>query len=591
MAIAAWLTLGVLLLVLVLLVGTRLPTDAVLTGGVALLLIAGVIDAHDALYGLANEGVVTIAVLFVVANGVRETGALSGVVPRLLGRGGSLVGAQARIMIPAAVLSAFVNNTPLVAMLMPVIADWGRSLKISASKLLLPLSVASILGGACTLIGTSTNLIVNGWLLDETEQGGISMFEIGQIGLPVAVVGIGYVLLTARWLLPDRAPVIDTTADLRQYTVELIIEPSSPLAGKTIEDAGLRGLPGLYLAEIDRGAQVLPAVSGNIKLREGDRLVFVGAVGSVVDLQKIRGLSVADNQLYKLGGSRTNRVFLEAVVSDSCPLIGQTIKEGQFRTRYSAVVIAVARNGERLTGKLGDIRLRAGDTLLLEARTNFVAQQGRSRDFFLVSRIDGAAPPNHERAGVALAAVVGMVILVTAGWLSMLKASMLAAGVMLMTRCCRVSSARAAVDLPVLVVIAASLGLGRAIQVSGLADVMAELMLSATGSSPHTALAMIFTVTAILAGAITAKAAAVLILPVALVVSGELGVAFMPFAITVMMAASTTIATPIGYPTNMMVMGPGSYRYRDFLIFGAPLTLIIGVMCVWLIPVFWPFVG
>ena len=591
MAIAAWLTLGVLLLVLVLLVGTRLPTDAVLTGGVALLLIAGVIDAHDALYGLANEGVVTIAVLFVVANGVRETGALSGIVPRLLGRGGSLVGAQARIMIPAAVLSAFVNNTPLVAMLMPVIADWGRSLKISASKLLLPLSVASILGGACTLIGTSTNLIVNGWLLDETDLGGISMFEIGQVGLPVALVGIIYVLLTARWLLPDRAPVIDTTADLRQYTVELIIEPSSPLAGKTIEDAGLRGLPGLYLAEIDRGAQVLPAVSGNIKLREGDRLVFVGAVGSVVDLQKIRGLSVADNQLYKLGGSRTNRVFLEAVVSDSCPIIGQTIEEGQFRTRYSAVVIAVARNGERLTGKLGDIRLRAGDTLLLEARTNFVAQQGRSRDFFLVSRIDGAAPPNHERAGVALAAVVGMVILVTAGWLSMLKASMLAAGVMLMTRCCRVSSARAAVDLPVLVVIAASLGLGRAIQVSGLADVMAELMLSATGSSPYTALAMIFAVTAILAGAVTAKAAAVLILPVALVVSGELGVAFMPFAITVMMAASTTIATPIGYPTNMMVMGPGSYRYRDFLVFGAPLTLIIGVMCVVLIPVFWPFVG
>ncbi|MFT5679949.1 MAG: di/tricarboxylate transporter [Myxococcota bacterium] len=591
MAIAAWITLGVLILVLILLVGTRLPTDAGLAGGVALLLIAGVIDAHDALYGFANEGVITIAVLFVVASGVKETGALNGIVPRLLGRGSNLVTAQARMMLPAAVLSAFVNNTPLVAMLLPVISDWGRSLKISASKLLLPLSVASILGGACTLIGTSTNLIVNGWLLDETDQGGMSMFEIGQIGLPVAVVGIAYVLLTARWLLPDRAPVLDTTEDPRQYTVELMVDSGSPLAGKTIEDAGLRGLPGLYLAEIDRGNQVLPAVSGNVKLRQGDRLVFVGAVGSVVDLQKIRGLSVADNQTFKLGGSRTNRVFLEAVVSDSCPIIGQTIKEGQFRTRYSAVVIAVARNGERLSGKLGDIRLRAGDTLLLEARANFAAQQGSSRDFFLVSRIEGAAPPNHERAGIALAAVVGMVILVTAGWLSMLKASLLAAGVMLIAGCCRVSGARAAVDLPVLVVIAASLGLGRAIQVSGLADVMAELMLSVAGGSPHAALAMVFTVTALLAGAITAKAAAVLVLPVALVLSGELGVAFMPFAIAVMMAASTTIATPIGYPTNMMVMGPGSYRYRDYLVFGTPLTLIIGAMCVGLIPVFWPFAG
>jgi di/tricarboxylate transporter len=590
MAAAAWITLGVLVLVLTLLILTRLPTDAVLAGGVALLLIAGVIDAHDALYGLSNEGVVTIAVLFVVANGVRETGALDGIVPRLLGRGGSLVGAQARIMLPVAVLSAFVNNTPLVAMLMPVIGDWGRSLKISASKLLLPLSVASILGGACTLIGTSTNLIVNGWLLDETGRG-MSMFEISRIGLPVAVIGIAYVLLTARWLLPSRAPVIDTGEDPRQYTVELMVDPGSPLAGRTIEDAGLRGLPGLYLAEIDRGEQVLPAVSGNVELREGDRLVFVGVVGSVVDLQKIRGLSVADNQLFKLGGSRTNRVFVEAVVSDSCPIIGQTIKEGQFRTRYSAVVIAVARNGERLSGKLGDIRLRAGDTLLLEARANFAAQQGSSRDFFLVSRIQGAAPPNHERAGVALAAVVGMVVAVTAGWLSMLQASMLAAGVMLMTRCCRVSGARSAVDLPVLLVIAASLGLGRAIQVSGLADAMADLMLSATGGSPHTALAMIFTVTAVLAGAITAKAAAVLVLPVALVLSAELGVAFMPFAVAVMMAASTTLATPIGYPTNMMVMGPGSYRYRDYLVFGAPLTLLIGAMCVVLIPMFWPFVG
>ena len=588
MAMAAWITLGILILVLLLLVFTRLPTDAVLLGGLTLLLIFDVLDAKDALHGLANEGVVTIAVLFVVAQGVQQTGALNSIVHRLLGRSSSLTGAQARIMLPAAVLSAFVNNTPLVAMLMPVVSDWGRSLKISASKLLLPLSVASILGGACTLIGTSTNLIVNGWLLDETGSG-ISMFEIAQIGLPVALVGIVYVLLLGHWLLPSRAPVIDAGEDPRQYTVELIVEPASPMAGKTIEEAGLRGLPGLYLAEIDRGEQVLPAVSANVKLREGDRLVFVGVVASVVDLQKIRGLSVADNQLFKLKGSRTNRAFIEAVVSDSCPIIGQTIREGRFRTRYNAVVIAVARNGERLTGKIGNIQLRAGDTLLLEARANFARQQSNSRDFFLVSAVDGATPLNHERAGIALATVVGMVVVVTVGWLSMLKASMLAAGVMLLTRCCRVSAARAAVDWPVLLVIAASLGLGRAIQVSGLADVMAELMLSAAGGSPHFALALIFTVTAILAGAITAKAAAVLVLPVALVLSGELSVSFMPFAIAVMMAASTTIATPIGYPTNMMVMGPGSYRYRDYLVFGTPLTVLIGVICVVLIPLFWSF--
>ena len=589
MLTAATITLAVLALVIVLLVGTRLPTDAVLVGGVTLLLVSGVLEPHDALYGLANEGVVTIAVLFIVAQGVKDTGALNGIVPRLLGRAGSLVGAQARIMLPAAVLSAFVNTTPLVAMLMPIVSDWGRGLRLSASKLLLPLSTASILGGACTLVGTSTNLIVNGWLLEETDTGGISMFEIGRIGLPVAVAGIAYVLLASRWLLPDRAPVIDVTEDPRQYTVELIVDAGSPLAGRTIEDAGLRGLPGLYLAEIDRGEQVLPAVSANVKLREGDRLVFVGVIGSVVDLQKIRGLSVADNQLYKLGGSRTNRAFIEAVVSDSCPIIGQTIKEGRFRTRYNAVVIAVARNGERLPGKIGDIRLRVGDTLLLEGRANFARQQANSRDFFLVSQVEGARPPNHERAGVALAAVVGMVIAVTAGWMSMLEASMLAAGAMLMTRCCRVSAARQAVDWPVLVVIAASLGLGRAIQVSGLDDTLAAQIVSASAGDPETALGLVFAATAVLAGAITAKAAAVLVLPVTAVLAEGLGVSLMPFAITVMMAASTTVATPIGYPTHMMVMGPGSYRYRDYLWFGAPLTLLIGAMCVGLIPMLWPW--
>lgn len=588
MTLAAWTTLGVISLVLALLVGSRLPMDAVMVGGVTLLLLTGVLEPHDALYGMSNEGVATIAALYVVAHAVQQTGALNTIVPRMLGRGESLMTAQARLMIPAAILSAFVNNTPLVAMLMPVVSDWGRSLRISASKLLLPLSIASILGGACTLVGTSTNLIVNGWLIDELGEG-LSMFEVGQIGVPIALLGIGYVLVMGRWLLPDRAPVIAVGEDPRQYTVELTVDSGSPLSGKTIEQAGLRGLPGLYLAEIDRGEQVLPAVSGNVKLQEGDRLVFVGVIASVVDLQKIRGLSVADNQQYKLGGSRTNRTFLEAVVSDSCPLVGQTVREGRFRTRYNAVIIAIARNGARLSGKLGDVRLKVGDTLLLEARSNFLQQHQTSRDFFLVSRVDGATPPNHERAGIALLGVMGMIVLVTLGWMSMLQASLLTAAVLLLLGCCRISSARNAINWPVLVVIAASLGLGRAIQVSGLAEVLADSIFMMAQGSPHFALGLVFTTTAILAGAITAKAAAVLVLPVALALSTELSVSFSPFAIAVIMAASTTLATPIGYPTNMMVMGPGSYRYRDYLLFGTPLTVLIGVACVLMIPWFWPF--
>jgi len=589
MGLEALLTLAILALVLGLLVFSRAPPDAVLVGGVTLLLLGGVIDTHDALHGMANEGVVTIAVLFVVAAGLRETGAMDALSGRMLGRPKTLSGAQARLLFPVGLLSAFMNNTPLVAMMMPVVSDWARRLKFSPSKLLLPLSYASILGGACTLVGTSTNLIVNGWLIEETGRASLGMFEIGKVGLPIAFMGAAYILIGARWLLPARDRVLDPGEDPRQYTVEVLVDEDGPLVNKTIEAAGLRHLSGLYLVEIEREQQVLAAVSPNVALKGGDRLVFVGVVASVVDLQKIRGLSLAGDQVYKLDTPRNNRLLVEAVVSNSSPLVNQTIREGRFRTHYKAVVLAVGRNGERLEGKIGDIRLRAGDTLLIEARAGFALEQRDSRDFYLVSDVVGTRPPSHDRAGVSLAILAGMVALVATGSLSMLKASMLAAGLMFITGCCRASVARAAVDWQVLVVIAASLGLGKGIQRSGLDVVMADGLVAAVGSSPTMALAAVFTVTAVLAGVVTAKAAAVLLLPVALGLSQTIGVDFMPFVIAIMVAASTTVATPIGYPTNLMVMGPGGYRFSDYMRFGGPLTVLIGVMSVLLIPVFWPF--
>ncbi len=585
----AWLTLAVLGAVLGMLVLTSLPADAVLAGAVVLLMLTGVISSEQALHGLANEGVITIGALFMVAAGLRETGGMSLLSERILGRPRSLLSAQSRLLLPAAALSAFMNNTPLVAMLMPVVHDWGRKLGLSASRLLMPLSYASILGGACTLIGTSTNLIVNGWLIAETDHPPLGMFEVAWVCLPAAVVGVAYMLITSRWLLPERQPLLDPREDPREYTVEVMVEAGGPLVGKTVEDAGLRHLPGLYLVEIEREDQVLPAVSANVKLRGDDRLVFVGVVESVLDLHSIRGLSAVDQQTYKLDVPRTNRTLIEAVVSNSSPMAGQTIREGGFRTRYKAVVIAVARNGERLGGKLGDIRLQAGDTLLMEGRKDFADRMRDSRDFFLVSAVAGYQQPNYDRAWISLLILGAMVLAVTAGWLSMLEASVLAVGAMLATGCCSVRAAREAVDPQVLLVIAAALGLGKALQYSGLAAALSEVMLGVVGSDPAMALAAVFAVTALLAGSITAKAAAVLVLPIAQVLAGALGVDFMPFGIAVMVAASTTIATPLGYPTNLMVMGPGGYRFRDYVVFGGPLTVIIGVISVLIIPMIWGF--
>jgi di/tricarboxylate transporter len=278
----AWLTLGVVLLVLGLLAFSQIAADLVLLSGLAVLFLSGVLTAPEALAGFANEGMITVANLFIVAAGVVETGGITWGADRLFGRPHSVGHAIARMMLPTAGLSAFMNNTPLVAMLIPAVNDWAKQHRIAPSKLMIPLSYAAILGGTCTLIGTSTNLVVNGMLIraSDAQQAaggpvtlprGLSMFDITWVGLPAALVGIGFLVLCSRHLLPNRLPSIETVSDPRQYTIEMLVEPDSPVAGKSIEQAGLRHLPSLYLAEIDREGVVMPAVGPEERLRAGDR--------------------------------------------------------------------------------------------------------------------------------------------------------------------------------------------------------------------------------------------------------------------------------------------------------------------------------
>lgn len=599
LSMEAWITLAVLMAVLYFLMRSNRAPDAILWCGLAILMVVpvrkegnwelGVMSAGDALSGLANEGVVTIAAMFAVAAGLKETGALRWLSYKLMGTPKSLTSAQNRIMWPTATISAFMNNTPLVAMLLPIIDEWSKQHRLSASKLLMPLSFASILGGTCTLIGTSTNLVVNGWIIEELNHPGLGMFEITIIGLPVAVVGIVYILIAQRWLLKDRKPPISYSDDARQYTVEMMVEAEGRLVGKTIQEAGLRGLPGLYLIEIDRGGEILPAVSSNISLLAEDRLIFAGVVESVVDLQRISGLRLATEQVYKMNEPRSNRILIEAVVSNTCPLIGKSIRDGHFRTMYNAAVIAVARNGERINKKIGDIVLRPGDTLLLETRQSFAEQQRNNRDFYLVSRVEGSRPLNQEKAGLALVLLLTLIVLVTFGVMSMLQAALLIAGIMVLSKCCSASVARRAIDMQTLLVIAAAIGLGKAMQLSGLATVIGDLMLALVGSNLTLMLIAVLTVTMLLGNLITAKAGAVLMLPIVIAIASDLGVSHIPFIIAVMFASATSLATPISYPTNLMVYGAGGYRFKDYLMLGVPLSIIIIIMGSVLIPMVWTF--
>ncbi|NEX21960.1 SLC13 family permease [Thiorhodococcus mannitoliphagus] len=585
----AWLSLAVVALVIGSLAFTKLAADVVLVGGVAVLLLAGVLTPGEALSGLSNEGMVTVGVLYVVAAGLRETGAIAWLVQGVLGRPKRLAGAQMRLMAPIMGLSAFLNNTPVVAMFLPAVNEWARRNRLPISKLLIPMSYAAILGGTCTLIGTSTNLIVNGLLVKETGRGSLGMFEIAWVALPCAAIGLIYLITVGRWLLPDRRPVMSDMDDPRQYTIEMLVEPASPLVGKTIEAAGLRHLPGMYLLEIERDGDILPAIAPHQRLQAGDQLVFVGIVDSVVDLQRFRGLLPAGDQVFKLDVPRPERCLMEAVVSDSCPIVGRSIREGRFRSLYSAAVIAVARNGERIERKIGDIVLKPGDTLLIEADPSFAERQHNSRDFFLVSQVPDSHPLRQDKAMIAIAILFCMVLAVTLEWLSMLQAAMLAAGFLLITRCINAGLARAAVDWQVLIAIAGSFGLGLALQKTGAAAVIAGQMTGLAQGDPLLSLAVVYLLTMLFTELITNNAAAVLMFPIGLSTSQALGVDFTPYAIAIMMAASASFSTPIGYQTNLMVYGPGGYRFSDYLRVGIPLNLMVAAITVTLAPLVWGF--
>lgn len=592
MTLFAVLTLAVIVGALALMMLNVASPDLVLLGGVVVLTAAGVLTPADAFAGFANAGMLTVAALFVVAAGLRETGAVQLITGVLLGRPRTERGALARLIVPVTIASSFLNNTTIVATLLPAVHGWGRRIGIAPSRLLMPLSFASIVGGTCTLIGTSTNLVVAG-LVDELAPDNpgldpIGMFDITPVGVLVAVAGGAVLLIAGPWLLPNRKPAISAHDDPREYTMELLVPAGSRLARRTIEHAGLRHLPGAFLMEIVRGEQVLPVVDAQQRLAEGDRLIFVGDVDAMVDLQRLPGLAAAPDQVFKLDGDRLNRRIIEAVVSPRNPLVGRTIRDGGFRGRYQAVVIGVARAGERVEGRIGDIVLRSGDVLMLEAHERFLDEHRSRSDFVLVSSVQGATPPRLERAWIAGVILLALVIAISVGGVAVVTAAWIAAGAMVLTRCCSLEEARRSLDLTVLVAIAAAFGLGRAMLTSGLDQSLASAVVSLGANSPVLALIATYLVTAILTELITNNAAAVLAVPIALSLAHAVGAEPMAFIIVVMIAASASFLTPIGYQTNLMVFNAGGYRPLDYTRLGLPMSLVAGAVTLVAVPWIWP---
>ncbi|MDZ5473960.1 SLC13 family permease [Bacillus sp. 31A1R] len=550
--------------------------DFIVLCALACLMLFGILSPADAVKGFSNEGMLTVALLFIVAGAVQQSGIFTKLATVLMGHGDKPRSSLARMMLPISALSAFLNNTPIVVMFTPIIRKWCKERNISPSKFLLPLSYATIFGGTITLIGTSTNLLVHG-LMIENGMKGYSMFQLAIIGIPAAILGILFMCTIGYKILPSRKSSEELFQNTREFLSELLVESHSPVIGKTIEQAGLRRLNGIYLIEIIRadGEKVAPVTSHH-KIKSGDRLIFTGLISTIVELQTMKGLRVDTGSTIELEDLKNgNQILLEAVISHQSSLVHKSIKQNRFRMRYGGGVIAVHRNEERINNKVGDIVLQPGDTLLILAGRDFINRWASSKDFYILNPVESPDVMDYKSSIISIVTLIGMVLLAAFEILSMFKAAVLAVLILFFTKAITIESIKKYVQLNVLLLIASSFGVGIAIEQSGTASLLAETLIHyTTGLGLIGLITILYLITTIFTEIITNNAAIVLMFPIAQATAQQLGVDPIPLFMAITIAASASFATPIGYQTNLIVYGPGGYRFSDYLKIGVPLNIL-----------------
>lgn len=584
----------VLIMIIAMLIGLLFEVarpDMVVFSVLVVFLITGILTTEEALSGFSNEGMLTIALLFIVAGSVQKSGIVDQLMTKWLQNSKSQLGSMLRFFIPTSAFSAFLNNTPIVVTFTPIIKKWCEERNIAPSKFLIPLSYVTILGGTITLMGTSTNLVVHGLLLDRDLEG-FSLFTLAPVGIPVVIVGMLYIFFIGRHLLPDNKGFSQQiNEESKEYIAEMQVEDSFKYINRNVKEAGLRDLKGLYLIEIIRENERISPVRSSTKVFAGDRLIFTGLISTIADLQKKRGLKLetgTDITLDKLKNGTTNLV--EAVVSHQSSLLTKTIKQSKFRSMYDAGVIAVHRNNERIKSKVGDITLKPGDTLLLLAGSDFIEKNNQSNDFYVVSSLDTPKSLNQNplKGLFSVGVLLSMILLVTIGVLSMFKAMVLGVMILLLSQSITVSEAKKYVHFDVLLLVASSLGIGEAMTKTGLATWIAnQLMAIGQPLGLIAMLVIMYILTNIFTELITNTAAAALMLPIGLSIAEALNLDPMGFAVLVAIAASASFITPIGYQTNLIVYGPGGYKFLDYVKIGTPLSILVMITAVTFIYNIW----
>jgi di/tricarboxylate transporter len=481
------------------------------------------------------------------------------------------------------------NNTPIVAILIPSIKRWASKNNLSVSKFLIPLSYAAIFGGMCTLIGTSTNLIVHGLMLEHGYQG-FSFFELTKVGLPVAAVGMIYILTIGQRLLPNRKePFFEIDENTRDYVIELKVTGDYPNVGKTIEQCGLRHLKGLFLFQIERNWEVIAPASPDEIIKVGDRLFFTGIPETILELQKTPGLQLIKDPAFDLKNYDSDKIqAYEAVVSHSSPLVGKRVKDSNFRGKYNSVILAIHRNGERIKSKIGDIVIEAGDTLLILGPRKFFNEWYYNKDFYLISSAPEVYSKPSKQAWFSVGVLLVMILLIVFNIVPLISAAGLAAVILIITKSISPQNAKNMIDWKVLIVIGSAFGIAVGIENSGIAGFMADIIVG-VGSKIGTigVLVGIYAITSIYNTIITSNATSALIFPIALSSALAVNADVNAFGITVAVASAASFASPLSYQTNLMVYGPGGYKFKDYLKIGAPLQILVGIFAILLINFFY----
>ena len=567
----AWITIVTVLGMFTILLFTKWRSDLVFLGAIGVLYVTGVLDAKDAFSGFSSTSVVTVGVLFVVVAGLTHTGVLQWIVKHLLGTPNSYSKAVTRLMLPVAFLSSFLSNTTVVTLFVNIVKMWAKKLGISPSKLLIPLSYASGMGGVCTLIGTPPNLIISG-LYEEKTGEAMNILTTTIPGLFCLAVGV-LSIIAMRKLLPDRKASESAVESIGDYTVEFQVPSDNPYIGQTLGEAGLFHDKGGSLIEMHHFDDTPLPIMEDEPIMGGDHLVYAGRIDELIDIASSHKLVSADHHIFSIDEVDDYRLHT-AYITFGSRLIGTTIGGSTFEKDNNVMLAAVARRGERINEAPRNVVLQAGDTLLLVCpkQINFNTNTLKNDLHFF----DSADVPNIGYGTlISTAIMIAMVALSAFGVMSLLQCAFLAAAAMLICRCCNMEQAMRAINWDILMVFAGSAVLGLAIQKTGIAEWLANGILDVCGTNPIVVMTAVCLVGTFITEFISNTAAGAMFFPIMYEAAIKLGYEPYPFLIALMIAVSSSFATPIGSPTHMLVYGPGGYRFSDFLKIGLLMNLII----------------